>query len=238
MVRHMGWASPVAALGKKFKSLNGNEKVIGVFRDFHQISLHEKAGPFVLNMKEIPAEINWFLKYMVIRIEPGSDSRALSYIREKWEEVTPERPFEYFYLSDELSKLYKDEENLSRLSFLFTFIILFIAALGLLGLASFMAEQRTKEIGIRKVLGATTPRIIYTMTAEFVTLVSLASVLAWITSWLLMDDWLNRFPYHTSISWIVFLLSALIALGIAIAIASTRAYMASHANPVITLKYE
>ncbi len=238
MVRHMGWETPGSALGRKFRSLNGDEKVIGVFRDFHQTSLHEKAGPFVLNMKEIPGEINWFLKYMVIRIKPGSEPQALPYIREKWEDVAPERPFEYFFLEDELAQLYKDEENLSRLSLLFTFIIMFIAALGVIGLASFMAEQRTKEIGIRKVLGATTLKIIYTMTGEFIALVSVASVLAWIISWMLMDDWLNRFPYHTSFNWLVFISSAFIALGMAMLIASTRAYMASHTNPVITLKYE
>ena len=238
MVRHMGWNSPQDALGKQFRSLNGNERVIGVFRDFHQTSLHEQAGPFVINMKELPAEINWFLKYIVIRIEPGSDKNALAYIEKTWHELAPERPFEYFYLESALNDLYKDEENLSKLSLLFTFIVMFIAALGLIGLASFMAEQRTKEIGIRKVLGASTLSIIQGLTSEFVILVSLASIVAWILSYLIMDDWLSRFPYHASINWFFFILATGIAYVLAIAITSFRAMMASKANPVTTLKYE
>jgi len=191
----MGWESPKAALGKQFKSLQGEERVIGVFNDFHQTSLHEPSGPFVLNMKETSGAIKWFLKYMVIRINEDSDENALVFIEKEWNEVAPNRPFEYFYLSDELAELYEDEENLSKLAFLFTLIIMCIAALGLFGLASFMAEQRTKEIGIRKVLGATTWSIIRILTTEFVILVSIASVFAWVISWIVMDDWLNKFPY-------------------------------------------
>jgi len=234
----MGWESPQEALGKKFKSLNGNERVIGVFNDFHQTSLHEAAGPFVLNMKENPAEIAWFLKYMTVKIKNGSDKDAISFIEQKWKEVSPDRPFEYFYLSDELSNLYKDEENLSKLSFLFSIIIMFIAGLGLLGLVSYTAEQRTKEIGIRKVLGASTMSIIRILTREFTMLVLISSVLAWAVSWLVMDDWLNRFTYQTTIQWYTFLLATIFALIIALLISSLRAWVASQTKPVITLKYE
>jgi putative ABC transport system permease protein len=238
MVRHMGWESPEAALGKKFKSLQGEERVIGVFNDFHQTSLHEPAGPFVLNIKETTGAISWFLKYMVIQIQEGTDQNSLAYIEETWKEIAPNRPFEYFYLEDELGGLYRDEENISELSLLFTLIIMFIAALGLIGLASFMAEQKTKEIGIRKVLGATTLNIVRNMTTEFIILVSMASLLAWAISWFVMDDWLSRFPYQTSVNWMIFLLAACLAYGMAISIASFRAILASHTNPVITLKYE
>lgn len=238
MVRHLGWESPQAAIGKKFKSLQGEERVIGVFNDFHQTSLHEPAGPFVLNIKETPRAVQWFLKYMVIRIKPGSNENALAYIEKEWNEVAPDRPFEYFFLSDELAGLYQDEENLSELALLFTLVIMFIAALGLIGLASFMTEQRTKEIGIRKVLGATTLSIIRSMTTEFAILVSIASMLAWLISWLVMEDWLHRFPYQTQMNGFVFIVAALIAYGVAIGIAGFRAFMASHTNPVTTLKYE
>lgn len=238
MVRHMGWGDPQEALGKKFSSLQGEERIIGVFNNFHPTSLHESTGPFVLNMKETPGAISWFLKYAAIKINPGSNTDALDFIENKWNEIAPDRPFEYFYLKDELAELYEDEENLSKLSFLFTLIIMFIAALGLLGLASFMAEQRTKEIGIRKVLGASTLNIIRNMTTEFVILVSIASFLAWIVSWIVMDDWLNRFPYQTPINWIAFLMAALFAFLLAIFISGLRAFIASNKNPVVTLKYE
>ena len=137
-----------------------------------------------------------------------------------------------------MAELYEDEENLSKLAFLFTLIIMFIAALGLFGLASFMAEQRTKEIGIRKVLGATTLSIIRNLTTEFVILVSIASGLAWVISWIVMDDWLNRFPYQTPFNWLIFILAAFFAYGMAIAISSLRALIASRTSPVVTLKYE
>lgn len=238
MVRHMGWETPREAIGKQFKSLRGEERVIGVYNDFHQTSLHEPAGPFVLNMKETPREIQFFLKYMVVRIEEDSDESALAYIESAWNNIAPDRPFEYFYLSDELKELYKDEENLSELALLFTLIIMFIAALGLLGLASFMAEQKTKEVGIRKVLGATTLSIIKNLTAEYIALVTIASILAWIISWLVMDYWLSRFPYQTPLDWVVFILAAIVAYGIAFAISGFKAFMASRANPVVTLKYE
>lgn len=238
MVKHMGWKNPQEALGKKFKSLRGDERVIGVFNDFHQTSLHEASGPFVLNIKEVPGEIQWFLKYTVIRTNSGNPEDVLAFIEQKWTEAAPDRPFEYFFLSDELAELYRDEENLSELSFIFTLIIMFIAALGLVGLASFMAEQRTKEIGVRKVLGASTLSIIRNLSKEFVILVSIASVLAWVVSWFVMDDWLSRFPYQTTLNFAVFIVAALFAFGMAIFISSIRAIIASNLNPVVTLKYE
>ncbi|MEZ5198597.1 MAG: FtsX-like permease family protein [Bacteroidales bacterium] len=238
MVRHMGWKSPQEALGKKFKSLRGEERVIGVFKDFHPTSLHEASGPFVLNMKEFPGEIMWFLKYMVVRIQPGSEKEALLAIEKLWHNTAPDRPFDYFFLSNELKNLYQDEENLSRLSLILTFIVMFIAALGLLGLASFLAEQRTKEIGVRKVLGASVFSIINNISKEFIWLILMASVFAWVIAFLIMTNWLNHFPYQASFNWIAFVLAAFFATGLALLITSFRAVMASRANPVETLKYE
>jgi len=238
MVKHLGWENPQDALGKKLKSLQGDERVIGVFEDFHQTSLHEAAGPFVLNMKESPGAIMFFLKYMAIRILPGSEKNALEYIESMWYKTAPDRPFEYFFLEDELAELYEDEENLSKLSFIFTLIIIFIATLGLLGLASFLAEQKTKEIGIRKVLGASALNIIKNISKEFIWLILFASIFAWIIAYLFITDWLNNFPYKISINWLVFLISALLAMALALLITSFRAIMAYRADPVDTLKYE
>ena len=238
MVKHLGWENPQAALGKKFSSLSGDERVIGVFKNFHPTSLHEATGPFVLNMKEFPREVMWFLKYMAVRIHPGTERNALMLIEKMWNKTAPGRPFEYFFLNEELSELYDDEKNLSNLSFIFTIMIIFISALGLLGLASFMAEQKTKEIGIRKVLGATVFSIIKNISKEFFWLILLASIFAWVIAYLLVVDWLNHFPYQTTINWSVFIIAALIAMGLALLITSFRAILASRANPVDTLKYE
>lgn len=238
MVRHMGWESNEAAIGKKFRSLSGEERVIGVIRDFHATSLHEATGPFVLNMKERPSEIAWFMKYAAIRYQPGKEQEVINIVSRTWMNYAPSRPFEYTFLDQELKKLYDDENNLSQLSLIFTVLILFIAGLGIFGLVSFMAQKRTREIGIRKVLGAEARHVIVLLSTEFFRLISIASVLAWAISWLLISDWLDHFAYSTKLNWLIFLLAAFIAMSIALIITTTKAWFASRTNPVDTLKYE
>ena len=238
MVRHMGWESNEEAIGKKFRSLNGQERVIGVINNFHATSLHEVSGPFVLNMKENPGEIAWFLKYVAIKYQAGKEQEVINLVNKVWMNYAPTRPFEYSFLDQELRKLYDDEDNLSLLSLIFTALILIIAGLGIFGLVSFMAEKRTKEIGIRKVLGAETIHVIRLLSIEFFWLIIIASVLAWATSWLLISDWLNNFAYSTDLNWVIFLAAALIAMIIALAITALKAWSASRTNPVETLKYE
>ncbi|MCK5079922.1 MAG: ABC transporter permease [Bacteroidales bacterium] len=238
MVRHMGWESNEAAIGKKFKSLSGEERVMGVINDFHATSLHEASGPFVLNMKENPGEIAWFLKYVAIKYQAGKEQEVISYVNKVWMNYAPSRPFEYTFLDQELKKLYADEDNLSFLSLVFTLLILIIAGLGIFGLVSFMAEKRTKEIGIRKVLGAGTMHIVKLLSIEFFWLICIASVVAWAVSWLVISDWLNHFAYSTSLNWVMFLCAAMIAMAIALTITTIKAWFASKTNPVDTLQYE
>ena len=238
MVRHMGWESNEAAIGKKFKSLSGEERVMGVINDFHATSLHEANGPFVLNMKENPGEIAWFLKYVAIKYQAGKEQEVISYVNKVWMNYAPSRPFEYTFLDQELKKLYADEDNLSFLSLVFTLLILIIAGLGIFGLVSFMAEKRTKEIGIRKVLGAGTMHIVKLLSIEFFWLICIASVVAWAVSWLVISDWLNHFAYSTSLNWVMFLCAAMIAMAIALTITTIKACFASKTDPVDTLKYE
>ncbi|MCD4725987.1 MAG: ABC transporter permease [Bacteroidales bacterium] len=238
MVKHMGWRSNEDAIGKKFRSLNGEERVIGVINNFHVTSLHAAAGPFVLNMKEKPREITWFLKYVAIKYQAGKEQEVIDLVNKVWMNYAPSRPFEYSFLDQELRKLYDDEDNLSLLSMIFTFLILLIAGLGIFGLVSFMAEKRTKEIGIRKVLGAETLHIILLLSVEFFWLIIIASGFAWIISWLLITDWLNHFAYRISLNWLIFLASALIAMLLALIITTLKAWFASKADPVDTIKYE
>ena len=238
MVRHMGWESNEAAIGKKFKSLSGEERVMGVINDFHATSLHEASGPFVLNMKENPGEIAWFLKYIAIKYQAGKEQEVISHVNKVWMNYAPSRPFEYTFLEQELKKLYADEDNLSFLSLIFTLLILIIAGLGIFGLVSFMAEKRTKEIGIRKVLGAGTMHIVKLLSIEFFWLICIASVLAWAVSWLVISDWLNHFAYSTSLNWMIFLSAAMIAMAVALTITTIKAWFTSKTDPVDTLKYE
>mgnify|MGYP006277518275 CR=1 FL=1 len=238
MVRHLGWGSPEKALGKKLITIRGDERVIGVTENFNVTSLHQPAGPFALNMKEEEWSIHWFTNFMAVRHIPGKEKEVLAYLEKKWKEREGERPFEYSFLEDELSQLYEGEEKLGSLSLIFAVLIIFIAALGLFGLASFMAEQRTKEIGIRKVLGAQTLSIIRLMSFDFMKLVLIATLISWPLSYIFMDNWLENFAYRTQINLPAFVLAALIALTIAMSITSVKAYFASQTDPVDTLKYE
>ncbi len=238
MVKHMGWGEPKNAIGKKFRSLSGEERVIGVIEDFNTASLHKASGPFVLNIKEAPGEIAFFLKYMALRVNPENLKETIAYIDEKWNVFVKNRPFEFSILEDELQELYKDEENLSTLSLIFTILIIFIAGLGLFGLASFMTEKRTKEIGIRKVLGANTAHIIKIMSKEYVLLLIIANLIAWPLAYLVINNWLNHFAYRTSINFYIFLLAGLLAMALALAISGIKAYLASRMDPVDTIKYE
>ncbi len=239
LVKHMGWSSNDEALGKRFHSLNGDEKIVGVFRDFQPTSFREPAGPFILNMKEKAWEINFFMKYAAIRTTGKNNAEAIRYIESKWGEFEKEKPFDYFMLKDELKRLYNDERNLGNLAVAFTFLILFVAAMGLFGLASFMAEKRTKEIGIRKVMGASVFDILMLLQREFTWLIVIAMIIAWPVSYFLVDSlFLQQFALRVPFNIWVFLLSGFFALAISLLIISYRALKASLINPVETLKYE
>lgn len=238
MVKHLGWKSNADAIGKKFFSRTGNEKVVGVFQNFNASSLHSKAGPLVLNLKEDPREINAFTNFLAVKFEPGKSKVALAGIKETWDELAPGRPFEYKFLRNELDKLYSSEEYLGKASAILSVLTILIAAMGLFGLVSFMAAQRTREIGIRKVLGAETFQMIKLLTTGYLKLVFLSILIAWPLTYFVIDYWLRSFAYHTAIKWYYFLISGLVSLAITLLITSIRAYKASGQNPAITLKYE
>lgn len=238
MVKHLGWESNEAAIGKRFRSLEGDEKVIGVINNFHATSLHRSSGPFVINMKEAPGSIAWFLNYIALKIVDGSEKEVIEVLEKQWVEFAGNRPFEYFFLENELKRLYKDEENLGLLALVFTIMIIFIAGLGLYGLTSYMADKRTKEIGIRKVMGASGFSIIRLLSAEFVKLIIIANIVAWPLAWLVIRNWLSQFAYQTNYGVGMFVISGLIALILALAITGIKASMAARTNPVDTLKHE
>lgn len=238
LVRHMGWTNE-EALGKKFHSLSGDESIIGVFKDFQPTSFKEPAGPFILNMKEYPGEINFFMKYAAIKTTGHNDPEVIRYLEEKWGEFEKDKPFDYFILKDELNRLYTDEKNLGNLAMAFTVLILFVAGMGLFGLASFMAEKRTKEIGIRKVMGASVLNILVLLQKEFIGLILIAMVIAWPVSYYLVDSlFMQQFAIQVPFNLWVFILSGIFALVISMLIISYRAVKASMINPVDTLKYE
>jgi putative ABC transport system permease protein len=239
LVRHMGWKSNEEALGKKFRSLSGDENIIGVFKDFQPTSFRDKKGPFILNMKEKSGEIYFFMKYAAIRTTGQDNQKVISYLESRWSEFEKDKPFDYFILSEDLKRLYTDEKNLGNLAFTFTLLILFVAAMGLFGLASFMAEKRTREIGIRKVMGASVLDLMILLQKEFTLLVIIAMVIAWPVSYFLVDTlFMQQFAIRVPFNLWIFILSGLFALVISLLIISYRALRASMTNPVETLKYE
>lgn len=237
MVKHLGWGAPENALGKQFFTPSGHERVIGVAKDFNFVSLKESVGPFVLDLADKKNKTYW-TKYIVIRIPPKDVQGTIKYIEGKWNEFSKEYPFEYFFLDENLGKLYRSQDNLAKLVGYFSVLAVFIACLGLFALASFTAEQRTKEIGIRKVLGAPVYTLVNLMSKEFLKLVFVSALISWPVTWFLMNGWLDNFAYRITIGFGVFIFSALAGLLIALGTVLFHALRSAYSNPVKALKYE
>jgi putative ABC transport system permease protein len=235
MVKHLKWKSPGDAVGKKFRAGPQDRLVIGVVKDFNFASLHQPVKPFVI--LDI-GQSAFFNRYIAVRIAPQELENTLDFLKQKWEEYVPERSFDYFFLDDQIDQLYKTEAKLGQVAAAFSILAILIACLGLFGLVSFTAEQRTREIGIRKVLGASVSGITMLISGEFVKLILLASLIAWPVSYLLLNRWLQDFAYRIEISWWFFFLAGGLALLIAILTVSYQAIRAALANPVEALRYE
>lgn len=238
MVKHLGWKSNEDALGKRFHSRVGNEKVTGVFRDFNASSLHSKAGPLVLNLKEEPWEVAAFTNFIAVRAAKGQNREALESIGKMWELYAPGRPFSYTFLSNELNKLYNEEEYLSQVTAVLAVLTILIAAIGLFGLVSFMATQKINEIGIRKVLGASTSDLVMLLTSGYIKLVGISIMFALPLSYFVIDRWFGHFAYHADVKWGYFFLAGALSLLLTAAITGIKAWRSSEINPAITLKYE
>ena len=206
--------------------------IIGVAKDFHFRSLHEKINPLVLVIAP-----GWFTD-VYVRMKPENVPETLGFIEKTIQEFAPDFPFEYSFLDEDIDNLYKTEQQIGNLIKYGTFLAIFIACLGLFGLASFTAEKRTKEIGIRKVLGASVSGIVLLLTKEFTKWVILANLIAWPIAYYVMSRWLQNFAYHVNIGIWTFLLSAALALVTALITISLQAVKTAASNPVDSLRYE
>ncbi len=230
--KKFGWDNP---LGKKIQQIYGNKQtknVIGVVKDFHMSSLHNAIEPMFIN-NSYP-EIN----AICVRISPGNITEWLESIRSVWKKVVPNAPFDYFFLDESFGKQYRVEERLSRLFSYFSLLAVFIASLGLFGMACYSAEKRTKEIGIRKVLGASASGIVLMLNRELIRLFLIANVVTWPIVYLASQKWLQNFAYRTSLGLGIFLLSTFLILIITLATVTYQAVKAALANPVDSLRYE
>jgi putative ABC transport system permease protein len=206
--------------------------VIGVVKDFHIESLHREIGPLIITNNP-----EW-LNTLSIRVAQNNIPETLGFLSEKWKQHNPLRPFRYFFLDDSFDAQYRADERLSKIFSYFSILAIFIACLGLFGLASYTAEQRTKEIGIRKVLGATISGIVKLLTKEFSKWLLVANIIAWPVAYFAMRKWLQGFAYRTRIEIYIFVISAAIALSIALLTVSYQALKAAKADPVKSLRYE
>jgi putative ABC transport system permease protein len=208
-------------------------KVIGVVKDFHFRSLHNKIEPVILFISPEPRY------YMAVRINGDQRKEAMAFIEKKWNEFEAKRPFNYKMLDQMMDDMYQAEKKIGVIFRLATVLTIFIALLGLLGLSSFIAERRTKEIGIRKVLGATLGNVMKLLYKEFILLILIAFVIAVPVAWWRLDIWLNdSFIYHTSLNWISFLIAGLMAFIVGMLTISFYIIRAATSNPVDAVKWE
>lgn len=230
--RRIGWQSPEEAIGKRFGYGRRNGQIIGVVKDFHFESLHQEISPIVMFLSKTD------LAQISIRIGPQNIPQTMAFLKDIWAELRPNYPFSYYFIDENFDQLYRSEENLQRIFSYFAFLSVLIGCLGLFGLASYSAERRTKEIGIRKVLGASATGITFLLSKEFTKWVLLANVIAWPAAYLIMSRWLQNFAYRSSIGLGTFLLAGGIAWVIAFLTVSYQAIKASIADPIAALKYE
>jgi putative ABC transport system permease protein len=229
-VKTIGWEQPI---GKRFGfSEDEMGVVVGVVKDFHFAPLHLDIGPLALTPHSGKPE------WLYFRITPQNIPETLSSIERTWKINFPEEDFSYTFLDDRLDRMYRTEERLGISFSIYTFIALFVACLGLFGLASFIAEQRIKEIGIRKVLGASEWNITILTTKKFLSLVILGNAIAWPAGYFMMQKWLQNFAYSTGIGMWIFALSAGMSLAIAFLTVCYQSIRAALANPADSLRYE
>ena len=232
--KKIGYKDPV---GKELTMWGDKGMIVGVMKDYHHNSLHVPIEPLILRLHKM----SWGGTYwgnVIVRTEKGKTKQAIASMEKLYKQFNPGFPFKYYFTDDEIANRYKAEYTVSKLSRYFAFLAIFISCLGLFGLVTFTAEQKTKEIGIRKVLGASVTGIVSMLSKEFLTLVLIASVIAFPVAWWAMHRWLNDFAYRVNIGWSVFVVAGIIAMLIALLTISFQSIKAAIANPVKSLRTE
>ncbi len=238
-LKELGFTSPEQALGHSLSwptwrnpELLKKGQIIGVVKDFHYKSLYDKVEPAVLH---IYPEAYW---KVAVKMKTADISRTINLVQGIWNKFTPDYPLEYTFLDQSFATMYKAEDNLKSLLWIFTGITIFVSCLGLFGLAAYAAERRRKEVGIRKVLGASINQITVLLSKDFVKLVVVAFLLASPVAWYCMHQWLQNFAYRIAITWWIFAIAGLVSLGIAFLTVGFQAFKAAISNPVNALRNE
>ncbi|MGD8536764.1 MAG: ABC transporter permease [Candidatus Aminicenantes bacterium] len=233
-VKAFGWSRPEEALGKRVRTGHGGRvnPIIGVTKNFHYRGLQSEVEPLVMEF------LPWIFRYITLSIDITDLNETLAFVKSQWKTLWPGYPFEQFFLDTDFDRQYRADEQIGNVFGIFTFLGLFIACLGLLGLASFTAESRIKEIGIRKVLGASVGGIVLMLSKQFTKWVLLANCIAWPVAYYFMDRWLKNFAFRIDIGIWTFVLSGVLVLLVALLTVSYQSIKAALANPVDSLRYE
>ena len=235
--RKFGWDKPI---GKTFRDIPSPDAegetdvytVIGVVEDFHTASLRLKIEPQAI-FYDLSGVNN-----ISVRIAPGNITHTMDLLKKEWKKINPEGPFDYFFMDESFDSQYQAEDRLGKIALYFSLLAIFIGCLGLFGMSSYTAERRTKEIGIRKILGASVGGIVFLLSREFTRWVLVANLIAWPVAYYAMSRWLENFAYRVEINLTTFALAAVVALVIASVTVSYQAIKAALTNPVETLRYE
>jgi len=229
LAKQLGWQD---AIGKTIFR-GGDHKVIGVVEDFHFSSLHHKIEPLIITNKP------WDYYYLLsVKVHPESTTGIVESLESKWKENIPSDPFEYTFLAPEIERNYMDESKTGMAFVYLSIISIIIASLGLFAQAAYNVEQKKKEIGIRKVAGASLQNILVTITGNFAKIVVVANVIGWPVAWYIMNNWLSQFAFHINVQWWIFGIVLLLSLLITSATVFSNAWKAATNNPVEALKYE
>jgi len=238
-VKKLGWQEdPTSQKIERFSGQNLSARraynVVGVVKDYHFQSLHEEIQPMILYYTNPYGNFS----LISVRVRPENVQETITFLETTWKQFDSQYPFEYSFVDDQYDALYRTEVRLGKLFSYFTTLAILIGCLGLFGLTSFTTEQRTKEIGIRKVLGASIQGIIYMLVRDFTKWVFLAVIVAWPVGYLVMNKWLNNFAYRANLGVWIFLSSALLAFVISIVTVSYQSIKAALANPANSIKHE
>jgi len=236
-VKQIGWKEP---LGQRLEYPGNNDQkfqVVGVVKDFNVESLHNPVVPFAL-FHTSSKTYDVGVTFMMVRVDAGKTSKVLATLENKWKSFAPATPFDYSFLDEEFNDLYRADKRMGAVFGLFTALSIFVACLGLFGLATYTAERRTKEIGIRKVLGASVYGVVGLLSKDFLKLVLIAAIIAFPVAWWAMNKWLQDFVYRININWSVFVIAGIAVMLVALLTVSFKAVRAAVANPVKSLRTE
>lgn len=229
MAKELAWDEPV---GRQIGFGQNQRTIVGVVKDFHFASMRFKIEPLAMFFNPTGGG------NLALKFRTSDAAQAMNFVQDAWQEVYPNSPIEYRFFDEEFGQQYASDERFGRLVFSFTWLAIFIACLGLFGLSAFTAEQKTKEIGVRKVLGATVSGIVVLLSRQFTRLILLAMVAAVPLAYFMMDRWLSDFAYRVDINWLWFVVSAIAALFIALLTITFQSVRAALANPAKSLRCE